>query len=68
MGDNCQSYYPELFKKLKKSFNVRDMDDGLHHTWITPLDGSECNNSFCVKMIEFILKNADKDDLGLSHK
>ena len=53
---------------MKKVFKVEDVDDGLHHTWITPLDGSKCTNSFYVKVIEFILKNEKIENLNLAHK
>lgn len=61
--------FPQLIEKLKEEFNVKFHPNGMENEiWISPLDGSITSQSFCIKVIEFIMKNMDEDDLLLSHK
>ena len=57
--------YPYLLDVLKKEFNV-EITTGF--VFISPRDGSECTNSFCIKVIKTILKNAKEEDLLLAYK
>ena len=61
--------FPQLIEKLKEEFKVKFHPNGMdNEIWISPFDDSIASQSFCIKVIEFIMKNMNEDDLLLSHK
>ena len=71
MNDGVESFFPELYKMIKENFKV-DKKYVSNPTFtqliISPSDGSECTNRFFVDVINFIIDNADKNELLLKKK
>lgn len=61
--------FPNLFKKLEEEFELHKNEDWRNtNLGIYPKDGGEVNNSFFLKVIDFIIDNADKKQLVLKRK
>ena len=71
MNDDVESLCPELCKMIKENFKV-DKKYVSNPTFtqliISPSDGSECTNRFFVDVINFIIDNADENELLLKKK
>ena len=71
MNDEVESIYPELCKMIKKNFKVvkKIVSNPTYTQFIIfPPDGSECTNRFFVDVINFIIDNADENELLLKKK
>ena len=70
MNDEVESLFPELCKMIKEKFKVDKEYVNTNYTKfiISPSDGSECTNRFFVDVINFIIDNADENELLLKKK
>ena len=70
MNDDVESFYPELCKMIKENFKVVKKYVSSTYTKfiIFPPDGSECTNRFFVDVLDFIIDNADENELLLKKK
>ena len=70
MNDEVESFCPELCKKIKENFKVDK--EYVRSTYtkfiISPSNGSKCTNRFFVDVINFIIDNADENELLLKKK
>ena len=70
MNDDVESLCPELCKMIKKKFKVdKEYVSSTYTKFIIyPSDGSECTNRFFVDVLDFIIDNADENELLLKKK
>ena len=70
LNDDIEDFVPELCQKLKNNFKVvkKIVGDSYTKFIIYPSDGSECTNRFFVDVINFIIDNADENELLLKKK
>ena len=71
MNDDVESFFPELCKAIKENFKVdkKNITNPNYTQFIiSPSDGSKCTNRFFVDVINFIIDNADENELLLKKK
>ena len=61
-------YFPDLYKKLQDNFQVTKKSNNDLYIWIEDFAEDEGSNTFCLKVLDFMIDNIDEDGQPLIFK